>query len=140
MGKGDFIQLIQYDKDLERVKLEKKSEWFERILTSQIGLRWVVEAICPNIDPVLPNEHGHPNSTGDLAAVTSWTYPHMDMTQEQIATQTNMHIALVQELSHKQPTLVGHVRLLRVKILSSFSFIGLKFVIFLPCKEFINQG
>lgn len=101
------------------MKLERKSEWFERTLTSQIGLRWVVEAMCPNIDPVLPTEYGHPNSTGDLTAVTSWIYPPMEMTQEEISVHTNLHRELVQELSHKQPALIGHVGLPSIRIIFS---------------------
>jgi len=108
VGKGEFIQLIPYDQEYERVKQDRKSEWFERTLTSQIGLRWVVEAMCPDIDPVLPDEYGRPNSFGDLDAVTSWNYPSVEMSPDNVASVTRLHAELVDELSRKKTVLVGH--------------------------------
>ena len=75
LSKHDFIQLIPYEKKREEARIRRQLAWFEMRMTSQVGLRWVVEAMCPGIDGVLPPQHAPPYTSGNLGAVSPWIYP-----------------------------------------------------------------
>ena len=51
---GDFIQVILYDKEREDAQLARKSIGLKRNLMNQIGLRWIVEAICLDSSSIKP--------------------------------------------------------------------------------------
>ena len=56
ISKSDFIQIIPYNTDREDAQLSKKRQGLENNLVSQIGLRWIIQAMCSNVEAVLP-EH-----------------------------------------------------------------------------------
>ena len=107
-SKHDFIQLTPFDQKREEAQMQRKIAWFERNLASQIGLRWLIEAMCPNIDLILPSQHAPPHSFGNLAAVSSWIYPPVpipDAESEKIARQ---FMELLELLKTRRTVLVGH--------------------------------
>ncbi|KAL8935957.1 MAG: hypothetical protein Q9216_005173 [Gyalolechia sp. 2 TL-2023] len=46
MGRGGFIQIVAYDKERENSEQKFRNKRFEELLGRQVGLRWLVEAIC----------------------------------------------------------------------------------------------
>lgn len=45
-GRGGFIQIVAYDKERENSEQQYRARKFEEMLGRQVGLRWLVEAIC----------------------------------------------------------------------------------------------
>lgn len=110
ISKPEFIQLIPYDKQREEAQSQKKVAWFERSLTSQIGLRWVAEALCPNVDRVLFAELKAPKASGDLAAVASagWIYPPYPISELKTGVIALRFEKMLHKLKAKRTILVGH--------------------------------
>lgn len=71
-------------------------------------MRWLAEAICPDVDKVLPKECVHPFASGNLAALASSTYPPMDMTEEEREAHVLRFAELCEKLGQKRTVLVGH--------------------------------
>ncbi|KAL8941848.1 MAG: hypothetical protein Q9211_001656 [Gyalolechia sp. 1 TL-2023] len=46
IGRGSFIQIVAYDKEREVSEQQYRTRKFEEVLGRQIGLRWLVEAVC----------------------------------------------------------------------------------------------
>ena len=80
----------------------KRRYGLERNLVQQIGLRWIVEALCSNIDDVLPKEHRSPMS---YAAVFRSMLDTQPTPNEPNMTQQSMDL---QDLLRKGTILVGH--------------------------------
>lgn len=108
ISKLDFIQIIQYDQQREDSQLQKKMAWFERSLTSQIGLRWIAEAICPDVDHVLERQHAPPNAFGNLEAVTPWVYPQVPLTEAQSEAIAHRFHKILGTIRSRRTVLVGH--------------------------------
>ena len=106
----DFVQLIPYDMQREKAQLQKKMAWFEKSLTSQIGLRWVAEALCPHVDLVLPEELKGPHAYGDFTGVADagWIYPSYPITEAQRGVIADHFKDLQAKLLAKRTILVGH--------------------------------
>ena len=108
LSKQDFIQLVPFDKEREDAQLQRKIAWFESNLARQVGMRWLAEAICPNVDKVLPKECVPPFASGNLAALASLTYPSTDMTNEEREAHVVRFTELCQALKEKKFVVVGH--------------------------------
>ena len=108
LSKQDFMQLIPFDKEREDAQLQRKIAWFENNLARQIGMRWIAESICPNVDRVLPKESVPPFASGNLAALATLTYPSTDMTDEQREAHILGFMELCQTLKEKQTVVIGH--------------------------------
>lgn len=110
ISKPEFIQLIPYDKKREDAQSQKKVAWFDRSLTSQIGLRWVAEALCPNVHRVLPAELKAPNASGDLAAIANggWIYPSSPIPELKKNLIASKFEKTLHKLKAKRTILVGH--------------------------------
>ena len=110
ISKPEFIQLIPYDKKREEAQSQRKVAWFERSLTSQIGLRWVAEALCPNVDRVLFAELKAPKASQDLAAVASagWIYPPCPISELKAGVIAFHFEKMLHKLETKRTILVGH--------------------------------
>ncbi len=107
-SKNDFVQLLPYDQEREDALVDKKNFWFEQNLSTQIGLRWVAEALCPTVNDVLPPEYIAPNAMGNLAAVRGWNAPPVVMTDNDREAYNSRFDELLTQLSQKLTVLVGH--------------------------------
>ncbi|KAL9131108.1 MAG: hypothetical protein Q9217_000870 [Psora testacea] len=63
ISKSDFVQIVEYNTDREEAQLRRKRQGLENNLTSQIGLRWVIQAMCSNIEAIISEDHIIPMST-----------------------------------------------------------------------------
>ena len=108
LSKQDFMQLIPYDQEREDAQLQRKIAWFENSLARQVGIRWLAEAICPNVDTVLPKKCVPPFAYGNLAALATSTYPSPDMTNDEREAHTLRFTELCKTLKKKRTVLVGH--------------------------------
>ena len=108
LSKIDFVQLLPYDKEREDLQYERKNHWFEQNITRQIGLRWIVEAMCPSADLVLGSEYSAPYATGDIAAVRGWNQPPVMMSPQDRETSDSRFNEILSELSQKKTVVVGH--------------------------------
>ena len=108
VSRSDFIQIEPYDQKREDSKLQKRTEWFERDLTSQIGLRWIAEALCPTVDRVLTPKLTPPNAFGSLAAVTSWVHPPVPLSWEEQEAVAYRFQKLIETLQQNPTMIVGH--------------------------------
>ena len=102
------MQLIPFDKEREDAQLQRKIAWLENSLARQIGMRWLAEAMCPNVDKVLPKERVPPFASGNLAALATLTYPSMDMTNEEREAHILQFTELCTTLKGKGTVFVGH--------------------------------
>ena len=108
LSKQDFIQLVPFDREREDAQLQRKIAWFENNLGRQIGIRWLAEAICPDVDQVLPKERVPPFASGNLASLATLTFPRTDMTNEEREAHTLQFRDLCNTLKEKRTVLVGH--------------------------------
>ncbi|CAF9934155.1 MAG: hypothetical protein ALECFALPRED_005870 [Alectoria fallacina] len=108
LSKQDFIQLVPFDQKREDAQLQRKIAWFENNLARQVGMRWLAEAMCPDVDKVLSKERVPPFASGNLAALMTSTYPPMDMTDEEQEAHTVRFAELCNTLKEKRTVLVGH--------------------------------
>ncbi len=108
ISKIDFIQILPYDQQREDMQLQKKMEWFERGLTCQIGLRWIAEAICPDVNRVLQAQHAPPNAFGNLEAVTPWVSLPLPVTEDESEAIARRFLGLIDTLRAKRTVIVGH--------------------------------
>ncbi|KAK4691111.1 poly(A)-specific ribonuclease, partial [Lecanoromycetidae sp. Uapishka_2] len=108
ISKLDFVQLLPFDQQREDFQLQKKLAWFEKSLTSQIGLRWIAEAICPNVDHVLEPQRAPPNASGNLEALTPWVYPLVPMPEAESEAIASRFHELLEILRTRRTVLVGH--------------------------------
>ena len=104
IARQDFIQLIPYDKEREESQLNRKKQGLDRTLEQQAGLRWIIEALCSNVEKVLPKEH---ISTISSAAVFSGIMAAPSTVNTENGTDTE-HALEVQSLLGKGTVLVGH--------------------------------
>lgn len=108
VAKYDFIQIVPFDQEREDVQNQKKAAWFEKTLASQIGLRWIVEAVCPSANAALPQEHAPPHSSGDLSITMEWNHPPIDLSDSEQDAIDRKYQALLLGLQKKQTIVVGH--------------------------------
>ena len=108
LSKTDFIQVLPYDQQREDASEDRKNFWFEQNLASQVGLRWVAEALCPTVDDVLPPKYTPPYAHGNLTAIRGWNYPPVIMADGDREAYDSQFNELLGELSHKMTVLVGH--------------------------------
>ena len=103
ISKFDFVQIIPFDKEREESQLSKKRQGLERNLVQQIGLRWIIEALCSDIEAVLPEEHVSPISSGTV-------FRSMLAAQsiQGCETSTTQQSADLLTLLEKETILVGH--------------------------------
>ena len=108
LSKQDFIQLVPFDKEREDAQLQRKIAWFENNLARQVGLRWLAEAICPDVEKVLSKDRVPPFASGNLAALAALTCPSLDVTDEERESHTLRFAELCTTLKEKRTVLVGH--------------------------------
>ena len=108
LSKQDFIQLVPFDKEREDTQLQRKMAWFENNLARQVGMRWLAEAICPDIDKILPKQCVPPFASGNLAVLARLTYPSTIMTEEEREAHILRFTELCETLKEKRTILVGH--------------------------------
>lgn len=102
------MQLVPFDRKREEAQLQRKIAWFENNLARQVGIRWLAEAMCPDVDKVLPKECVPPFASGTLAALANSTYPRMEMTDEEREAHDLRFAELCKTLREKRTVLVGH--------------------------------
>lgn len=71
-------------------------------------MRWLAEAMCPDVDRVLPEERVPPYASGNLAALATATFPPMEMTDEERESHVLRFAELCKTLKEKRTVLVGH--------------------------------
>ena len=71
-------------------------------------MRWLAEAMCPDVDKVLPKELVPPSASGNLAVLATSTYPPMDMTSEEREAHSFRFAEICKTLKEKRTVLVGH--------------------------------
>ena len=108
VSKSDFIQLYPFDQQREDAVLQRKMARYESDLARQVGIRWLAEAMCPDIDKVLPKERVSPFASGNLEALQSLTYPPIEMTAERQEAHAVQFGQLCKTLKEKRTVLVGH--------------------------------
>lgn len=108
LSKQDFVQLVPFDQKREDAQLQRKIAWFENNLVRQVGMRWLAEAMCPDVDQVLPKESVPPFASSNLAVLATSTYPPMDMTDEEREAHILRFAELCKTLKDKRTVLVGH--------------------------------
>ena len=108
VSKSDFIQLYPFDQQREDAVLQRKMARYEGDLARHVGIRWLAEAMCPDIDKVLPKELVSPFTSGNLEALKSLTYPPIEMTEEQQEAHALQCSQLCKTLKEKRTVLVGH--------------------------------
>ena len=108
VSKLDFVQLVPFDQKREEAQLQRKVAWFESNLARQVGMRWLAEAMCPDVDKVLPKERVPPFASGNLAALATSTYPPIDMTDEEREAHNLRFAELCKTLKAKRTVLCGH--------------------------------
>ena len=108
LSKQDFIQLIPFDQRREDAQLQRKMAWFENNLARQIGVRWLAEAMCPNVDRVLLKACVPPFASSNLEALATSTYPSFDMTNEEREAHVRGFTELCKTLKENRTVLVGH--------------------------------
>ena len=102
------MQILPYDQEREDAIFQRRMTRFNEMLTRQIGLRWIAEAMCPDVDSVLPSQLAAPNASGNLAAVTPWVHPPLELPlDESAATNDPFHEAL-ESLRARRTVIVGH--------------------------------
>lgn len=122
VSKQDFVQLVPFDQEREDAQLQRKIAWFENNLARQVGIRWLAEAMCPDVDNVLPKGRVPPFASGNLAALATSTYPPMDMTEEEKEAHGLRFAELCNTLKEKRTVLVGHNLFLDLIYLYTFFF------------------
>ena len=99
---------MPFDQKREDAQLQRRIAWFENNLARQVGMRWLAEAMCPDVDKVLPKEFVPPFASGNLAALANSTYPTMDTTDEEREVHILRFAELCKKLEQKRTVLVGH--------------------------------
>ena len=107
ISKQDFVQLVPLDQEREDAQLQRKIAWFESNLARQVGVRWLAEAMCPDVDKVLTRERVPPSASGSLAKLALSTCP-VDATDEEREAHTLRFEELCGILKEKRTVLVGH--------------------------------
>ena len=107
ISKQDFVQLVPLDQEREDAQLQRKIAWFENNLARQVGIRWLAEAMCPDVDKVLTKERVPPFASGSLAKLAFSTCP-ADATEEEREAHTLRFEELCGILKEKRTVLVGH--------------------------------
>lgn len=100
--------MVPFDREREDAQLQRKIAWFERNLAHQVGIRWLAEALCPDVDKVLPREFVPPFASGNLVALATSTYPPMDMTDEEREAHVLRFTELCKTLKERRTVLIGH--------------------------------
>ncbi len=100
--------MIPFDREREDAQLQRKIAWFENNLARQIGIRWLAEALCPDVDKVLRREYGPPFASGNLAALATLMYPAMNMADEERESHNIRFSELCKTLRERRTFLVGH--------------------------------
>ena len=113
LSKQDFVQLVPFDQNREDTQLQRKIAWFESNLARQVGIRWLAEAMCPNVDTVLSTECVPPFASGNLAGLAA-----MHMTDEERESLAE----LCKTLEEKRTVLVGHNLFLDLVYFYTFFF------------------
>lgn len=122
LSKQDFVQLVPFDQNREDAQLQRKIAWFETNLARQVGMRWLAEAMCPDVDKVLSKECVPPFASGNLAGIVASTYPPMDMTDEERESHDVRFAELCLTLKEKRTVLVGHNLFLDLVYFYTFFF------------------
>ena len=107
ISKQDFVQLVTLDQEREDAELQRKIAWFEKNLARQVGVRWLAEAMCPDVDKVLPKKRVPPFASGDLATLALSTCP-VDLIDEEREAHMLRFAELCESLKEKRTVLVGH--------------------------------
>ena len=94
------------DQSREERLLNEKRDRFAKDLTSEIGLRWIAEALCPAIDKELSEERCPPNAFGNLADVIPWFPPLIPTADEDSERYRNQHAEIL--CQERGTFLVGH--------------------------------
>ena len=94
--------MMKYDKNREDNLLERKRRGLDKTLKQQIGLRWIIEIICNNIESVLPEKHWSPISSSQVVNDLIMDQPSSEKTA------TKEHNATLQALLQQSPMIVGH--------------------------------
>ncbi|KAL9603936.1 MAG: hypothetical protein Q9219_000874 [cf. Caloplaca sp. 3 TL-2023] len=90
ISRQGFIQIVAYDNDRETADQKYRARMFDERLTRQIGLRWLIEAICGgDLSPINPNSF----------------YTTVKARQERAAAE---FIKVRDQLEGKSTVLVGH--------------------------------
>ena len=100
--------MVPFDKERDDAQLQRKIAWYEDKVAQQVGLRWLAEAICPDVNKVLPKNRVPPFASGDLVALATSTFPPMDMTDEEREAHKLRFGELCKILKEKRTVLVGH--------------------------------
>ena len=108
VSKSDFIQLVPFDQQREDAVLQRRMARYESDLARQVGIRWLAEAMCPDIDKVLPKDRVSPFTSGNIEALKTLTYPPIEMTAEQQEAHALQFVQLCKTLKEKRTVLVGH--------------------------------
>ena len=99
--------MVPLDQEREDAQLQRKIAWFENNLERQVGVRWLAEAMCPDVDKVLPKERVPPFASGNLATLASSTCP-VDIDDEEREAHMIRFAELCGTLKEKRTVLVGH--------------------------------
>lgn len=102
ISRADFIQLESYNKERQEAQTARRSEGLERNIFHQAGLRHVFEAICSNLEALLPHELISPTS--------STVVSHKLLPSRLSANDTTLDGKAVSAIHSVQgkPILVGH--------------------------------
>ena len=99
VSKSDFVQIIPYDIEREEAQVNRKRQGLEHNLMSQIGLRWIIQAMCSNVEAGLRTNH----------TVPSTAYVKFQAETETTSVPANRADASQDESAEeKKPILVGH--------------------------------
>ena len=102
VSRQDFVQLLPLDREREELVLTRKRQVMERNLIQQIGMRWVIEAMCHKAETVLDSGIVSPISAATVFRNTLWEgSPAKDESSGELPHQ-------LQRLSHEGTILVGH--------------------------------
>ena len=99
---------MRNDQERELQNRERQDRRFEEMITSQIGLRWIFEAMCPQLDETLPEDLRDPAITHNLGATLHWGLPPIDMSEETERSLTADFEEMLESLKEHQILLVGH--------------------------------
>ena len=102
VSRQDFVQLLPLDHEREELVLTKKRQLMERNLIQQIGMRWVIGAMCNKAETVLDSDIVSPISAATVFRDTLLEgSPAKDKSSRDLQHQ-------LQRLSHEGTILVGH--------------------------------
>ena len=101
-SRDDCVQLLPFDNEREAAHRDRRLLGFGKTLTSQIGVRWIVEAICSDVNRVIPSDH--------QSEISSPQFFHdVIMSQDVIGyASLESHKTQYKNLIEKTSMLVGH--------------------------------